>query len=120
MATVSKLPPAPEAIEHRNGQRYGMKERVDIVLHGKSVCSGELVDISRTGAAFRTHDPIKVGSQYSFVITDIGELTGTVIRAFDRNGIGVRFDIDSYASSRLEQRLEILLSEVDIVDDLAG
>lgn len=108
MNYIYKSPLLPQTVEERDGDRYALEARVDFVQDGAPVGLGELIDISRSGAAVRAHTPLKVVGQYLVLIGGIGNFSGTIIRQFNINCYGVRFDISSGAKIQLDRRLNKL------------
>ncbi len=105
MHSVHTPLPLVQAVNQRDGERYEFDARVDILLDGKVVGVGELINISRSGAGFRANTFLKIGRQYSMFIAGIGEMTVTTMRKFNINCYGVKFEIGASAQCGLERRL---------------
>ncbi len=93
------------SVRHRESARYRTQGRVDIVQGHKRCASGELIDISATGASFWTFMKLSIGGNYTMTSSEFGVIPCTVVRGFN-GGFGIRFNHSIDARMRLAKNLE--------------
>ncbi|MEM6415859.1 MAG: PilZ domain-containing protein [Pseudomonadota bacterium] len=93
--------------DERDGERFKVFGRAELVRDGTLFASGSMIDLSKGGAAIRAYNPLQIGSKFLFCgdITTpaplkVGPFPCTVTRAFANYGYAVRFDFD-YRQSKI-------------------
>lgn len=98
---------APNPYEHltysRDGRRYETSGRCELVRDGQVHAVGELINISRSGAAFRTYTPLMIGAEYTFINPIFGPVKAMVARRFDTHSFAVQFRINHQQREFLER-----------------
>jgi PilZ domain-containing protein len=89
--------------DRRKTSRFKVKIPVDI-LNGVRRCAfGEVVNISRDGAAVDALPPLVIGRLYRFHLRNFGTWPGIVVRRFGARRHGVRFDIDESQKRKIDE-----------------
>ncbi len=104
---------APTWANRRGSHRYTHQCAVSLQKGGKRYGAGQLIDISRDGAAFMSFSPIQVGQSYTSSIKGFGSFEATIVRSFDVHSYGVLFKMSEDQKRRLEKRLEEKLTPTD-------
>ena len=99
-------------LNRRSSARYAYQCPVSLQKNGQRYGVGELIDISREGAAFKSFSPVQVGQSYTINIKGFGSFEATVVRSFDVHCYGVHFTIGDDQKRRLGKRLEEKLTPI--------
>ncbi|MEZ5892397.1 MAG: PilZ domain-containing protein [Parvularculaceae bacterium] len=93
----------------RSSFRFPARMPVDILRGNERHSYGQLVDMSRDGAALKAFVPLNMGTAYEFHIRGVGRMPGTIVRRFNGEHYGVRFDIDEASRRRIDAVLGAML-----------
>ncbi|MEM9422405.1 MAG: PilZ domain-containing protein [Pseudomonadota bacterium] len=93
-------------MNRRKSQRFAHKCAIVLTHNGQRCGAGQLIDISRDGAAFLSFSPVKVGQVYNISIKGIGVFNSVVVRRFDVHNFGVEFRMSEDQKRRLAHRID--------------
>lgn len=78
--------------DKRRSFRFPIPARVEIRT-GEDLCAaGELINLSRDGAAIRCSDALTPGASYDFHFDKIGAWRGKIVRDLENGGYAVAFE----------------------------
>ena len=77
--------------EKRKSFRFPIPAMVEATDGDALRAAGELLNLSRDGAAIRCAGPLQVGASYAFHFENIGAWRGEVVRVFEDGGYAVVF-----------------------------
>ena len=92
-------------LRQRKSERYSLSRPVDVTLNHERVAFGTLVDVSRDGFGFKTHQQLRLGETYQIEIRGIGTFTSKIVNASLGRYGGV-FQISETRKSQLELRIK--------------
>jgi hypothetical protein len=78
--------------EKRKSFRFPIPAIVEAKDGAALRAAGELLNLSRDGAAIRCASPLELGASYVFHFEGVGAWRGEVVRAFENGGYAVVFD----------------------------
>ncbi|NOX94724.1 MAG: PilZ domain-containing protein [Alphaproteobacteria bacterium] len=100
--------------ERRISHRLKVQIPVDVFYGARRHTLGEVVNLSRDGAAVDTLLPLTVGQLYRFHLHEFGAWAGIVIRRFGATRHGIRFDADERQKCRIDEVIRTILSNTKI------
>jgi len=78
---------------------------VDVTVNHARVAFGTLIDVSRDGLGFKTHQQLRLGETYQIEIRGIGTFTSKIVNA-SRGRYGGVFQISETRKNQLELRIK--------------
>lgn len=91
--------------EMRDGVRHTVNWGVEIAQNHQRIGFGQIMDISRSGVAFRCDTNLQLGGQYLLGIPGCGEVSCTILRCTDGLKYAGRFDLGRDGKLRLETHI---------------
>ena len=88
----------------RKWVRYFYSESIELIGYGERLATGTLIDVSASGASFRTTNNITVGKRYILASPTFGNIPCVVIRA-DIDSVGLHFDVPLNTKMRIKNKL---------------
>ncbi len=103
-----------EKMERRSGERrkhHRLKVQipVDVFYGARRHTLGEVVNLSRDGAAMDALHPLTIGQLYRFHLHGFGIWPGIVIRRFGATRHGIRFEADEGQKCRIDEVIRTIL-----------
>jgi len=95
----------------RASARVDISFPVDVTLDGEKRAFGTLLNISRDGLALKSTALLTLGKLYKFHIRGLGTWRGEVVRVFNGQNVGVRFDNSEAEKRRIDKILAARLND---------
>ena len=106
-----KLSAPVDIVPVRASARVDISFPIDAMFEGEKRAFGTLLNISRDGLALASTSPLTLGKFYKFHIRGLGSWKGEVMRIFNGQNVGVRFDHSEAEKRRIDKILAARLND---------
>ncbi|MEM9898112.1 MAG: PilZ domain-containing protein, partial [Pseudomonadota bacterium] len=100
-----------ESDDSREGARYLSKGHGRFTGDTAQPVACDIINISYSGAAVKCYGALKIGEKYKIEVLGLGAFPCRVVRSFDADSFGIRFDISLEGKLRLRKRLDEMFQQ---------
>ncbi|MEM6538491.1 MAG: DUF188 domain-containing protein [Pseudomonadota bacterium] len=100
-----------ESDDSREGARYLSKGHGRFTGDTAQPVACDIINISYSGAAVKCYGTLRIGEKYKIDILGLGAFPCHVVRSFDADSFGIRFDISLEGKLRLRKRLDEMFQQ---------
>ena len=100
--------------ERRKTHRLKVQIPVDVHYGSRRHTLGEVVNLSRDGAAVEVRLPLTVGQLYRFHLHGFGTWPGVIVRRFGAKRHGVRFDADESQKCKIDEIIRSISEDMEM------